>query len=702
MAEFLLELLSEEIPARMQEKACADLERLMSSALKGANLAFDSMESHVTPRRLVLVVDGLPAKQPDLSEERRGPRSDAPERAIEGFKSSLPAGAVIEERAEKKGTFLFAKIEQEGRPTGHILAELVPDIIRSFPWPKSMRSGTSDLRWVRPLLSILGLFDGQVVPVAIDGLESGNETRGHRFLSDGRVHVSNFADYCDKLCAAHVILDRAERRQTILERAQKLAADHGLELIVDDGLLDENAGLTEWPVPYLGQFDPAFLDVPEEVLITSMKVHQKFFSLRDPKTGGLAPNFICVANTDAIDGGELIIAGNERVLSARLSDARFFWEQDLKIPLKDRVPALGDIVFHEKLGTLAERVTRIEKLSVNLAEKFNNASVDHVRRAAHLMKADLTTGMVGEFPELQGLVGRRIAEAQDEHPDVARAIEEHYAPKGPNDRCPTDPVSVCVALAEKLDTLTGFFAIDEKPTGSKDPFALRRAALGVIRLIVENGLRLSLGDCIFISWERFGWGGRAHSISVSSSTIVPNRQKETALDLLAFFADRLKVQQREQGVRHDLIDAVFSLGGEDDLVRLLAREKALDAFLGTDDGATLLAGYKRAANILKIEGKKDKIADWGAVDPAVFEAAEERQLYEKLMVVEGEVTPALKAEDFEGAMRVLASLRAPIDAFFDHVTVNADDAKLRRNRLALLAQIRQAVDQVAIFSKIEG
>ncbi len=673
MAEFLLELLSEEIPARMQEKACADLERLMANALKGANLSFDKMESHVTPRRLVLVVDGLPAKQPDLSEERRGPRSDAPDRAIEGFKSSLPEGAMIEERAEKKGTFLFAKIEQEGRPTGHVLAELVPDIIRSFPWPKSMRSGTSDLRWVRPLLSILGLFDEQVVPIAIDGLESGNETRGHRFLSDGRFGVSGFVDYREKLRAAFVILDRADRRQIILERAQKLASAHGLELIVDDGLLGENAGLTEWPVPYLGRFDEAFLEVPEEVLMTSMKVHQKFFSLRDPKTGGLAPNFICVANTDAKDGGELIVAGNERVLSARLSDARFFWEQDLKIPLEDRVPALGDIVFHEKLGTVAERVTRIEKLSVNLAEKFNNASVDHVRRAARLMKADLTAGMVGEFPELQGLVGRRVAEAQGEHQDVARAIEEHYAPKGPNDRCPTDPVSVCVALAEKLDTLTGFFAIDEKPTGSKDPFALRRAALGVIRLIVENSLRLSLQTHLKISD-----------------------------DLLGFIADRLKVQQREQGVRHDLIDAVFSLGDEDDLVRLLAREKALDAFLGTDDGATLLAGYKRAANILKIEGKKDKTTDWGAVDPAGFEAAEERQLYEKLMAVEGEVTPALKAEDFEGAMRVLATLRAPIDAFFDHVTVNADDAKLRRNRLALLAQIRQAVDQVAIFSKIEG
>ncbi len=702
MSEFLLELFSEEIPARMQMKACADLEHAMAAALKDAGLAFDMMESHVTPRRLTLVVHGLPVSQPDSIEDRRGPRADAPERAIAGFKSTLPEGTVIAEQEEKKGIFLFARIERKGRATGDVLADIVPEIIRSFSWPKSMRSGTSDLRWVRPLLSILGLFDGQVVPIVLDGIEGGAQTRGHRFLSRGPVVVRDFADYGEKLRAAHVIYDRAERRRIILEQAQSLAAGHGLELIVDDGLLDENVGLTEWPVPYLGQFDPTFLDVPEEVLITSMKMHQKFFSLRDPKTGKLAPHFICVANTKAKDNGEMIVAGNERVLSARLSDARFFWEQDLKTPLEDRVDALGEIVFHEKLGTVAERVERIAELAGILADKVGKAPIEQVRRASLLAKADLTTGMIGEFPELQGLVGRRIAEAQGEQADVARALEEHYAPKGPNDACPHDPVSVCVALAEKLDTLTGFFAIDEKPTGSKDPFALRRAALGVIRLIVENGLRLSLADCISFSWDCFGWRGRTHAINRSGSIIVPNGRKETALDLLAFFADRLKVQQREQGVRHDLIDAVFSLGGEDDLVRLLARVAALSSFLETDDGANLLAGYKRAANILKIEGKKDKTADWGPVDPALLAADEERLLYEKLGVADDEAKKALEAEDFAAAMRALAGLRAPIDAFFDHVTVNVDAPGLRGNRLALLAQIRKAVDKVAVFSKIEG
>ncbi|GER07607.1 glycine--tRNA ligase beta subunit [Iodidimonas muriae] len=673
MSEFLLELFSEEIPARMQARAAGDLERLMADALKAANLQIVAMHSHVTPRRLVLVVEGLPETQPDMVEERRGPRADAPERAIAGFKGSLPEGAVIEDRVEKKGTFLFAKIEQKGRKTADVLADIVPDIIRNFPWPKSMRAGTSELRWVRPLLSILALLDGQVVPVTMENIKSGKETRGHRFLSQGTISVENFADYQSKLNAAHVLLDAQDRRKVIQDRAQALASQYGLELVEDAALLDENAGLTEWPVPYLGRFDAAFLSVPAEVLITSMKVHQKFFSLRDPKSGKLAPNFICVANTEASDDGAMIVAGNERVLSARLSDARFFWEQDLKRPLEDRVDALSDIIFHEKLGTLAERVGRIEALAVRLAQMAVKAPDDQVRRAAVLAKADLTTGMVGEFPELQGLVGRRIAEAQGEHADVARAIEEHYAPRGPEDRCPQDPVSICVALAEKLDTLTGFFAIDEKPTGSKDPFALRRAALGVIRLIVENGLRLKLGDYL-----------------------------DASNGLLEFFADRLKVQQREKGMRHDLIDAVFSLGGEDDLVRLLARVSALDAFLKSDDGANLLAGYKRAANILKIEGKKDKTADWGTVDPALFDGLDEKTLFEKLGAAGKEAAKALELEDFAAAMRALASLRAPIDAFFDDVTVNADDPELRRNRLALLAQIRTAVDQVADFSKIEG
>ncbi|GAK33198.1 glycine--tRNA ligase beta subunit [alpha proteobacterium Q-1] len=677
MSEFLLEVFSEEIPARMQAKAIADLERLMAESLKAADLAFSGMRRFVTPRRLVLVVDGLPAHQPDRTEERRGPRIDAPERAIAGFKASLPDGAVISERAEKKGTFLFAAIHQRGEKSVDVLAPLTEAIIRQFPWPKSMRSGTSESRWVRPLLSVLALFDGQIVPIEIDGIKAGRISKGHRFLSDGAFSVTDFADYRARLLDAHVVLDAAERRRIILDRARALAADHHLELIEDSDLLDENAGLTEWPVPYLGRFDPGFLDVPAEVLITSMKVHQKFFSLSDPKSGALAPCFICVANTKAVDGGATIIAGNERVLSARLSDARFFWQQDLKIPLEDRVAALDAIIFHEKLGTLAERVARIEDLAATLAAfvEKDGQGVDEafLRRAARLCKADLTTGMVGEFPELQGLVGCRIAKAQNEPDALCRALQDHYAPKGPDDRCPDEGLSVCLALAEKLDTLIGFFAIDEKPTGSKDPFALRRAALGVIRLILENDLRIPL-----------------------------LRLSGFNADLLAFFADRLKVQQRAVGVRHDLIDAVFSLGGEDDLLRLLARVAALSRFIESDDGANLLAGTKRAANILKIEAKKDQGTDWGAVQPALLKDAAEKTLYEKLGAAKTEAARALEVEDFAAAMRALAELRAPIDAFFDQVTVNADDADLRRNRLALLAHIRAAVHQVADFSKIEG
>jgi len=773
MAEFLLELFSEEIPARMQAKAEADLARLLKKALGEAGLTVERIDTYSTPRRLVAHIPDLPARTPDIAEDRRGPRADAPEKAVEGFKRSLPAGAAIEERDEKKGRFLYARIEQPGRPAGAVLADILPGVIRGFPWPKTMRWGAGELRWVRPLQSILCLLDGEVVPVELDGITSGDTTRGHRFLAPDPVAGSGFADYKDKLKKAKVILDPEARRGRILEKAKKLASDAGLDLIDDEAMIAENAGLTEWPYPLLGRFDPAFLDVPEEALVSAMRNHQKYLTLRDPQTGRLAPAFICVANTEADDGGAAITAGNERVLSARLSDARFFWDQDRKTPLDDRLPALADIVFHEKLGALAERVDRIETLAAHIARMVDfshlgggashpsrrasgppqdevgvsgdidphpearspegaagashpsrrasgppqdevgvsgdidphpearspegaaskdegpDALVAKVRRAAKLAKADLTTEMVGEFPELQGIAGRYIALERGEDEAVANAIAEHYAPRGPDDACPRDPVSFCIALAEKLDTLVGFFAIDEKPTGSKDPYALRRAALGVIRLIVENELRVKLSE-----------------IFPGAAQLYRNQKKQLKLeppDVLAFFIDRLKVQQREKGVRHDLIDAVFSLGGEDDLVRLLARVAALQDFVATGDGANLLAGYKRATNILKIEEKKDKTSYADAdPDPALFAEAAERVLHEKLGAATGEATAALEVEDFADAMRALSTLRAPIDAFFDHVTVNADDPALRKNRLALLARIRAAADTVADFSKIEG
>ena len=705
MAELLLELLSEEIPARMQPRARQDVQRLMAAALKDAGLEFSSMAAYATPRRLTLAVTGLPEAQPDISEERRGPRADAPDKAVAGFLRSVGLTRdQLEEREEKKGTFLYAKVEKKGRATAEVLAEAVPEIIRAFPWPKSQRWGAGSLRWVRPLQSALCLLDGAVVSFEVDGLAAGKETRGHRFLASEPFAVKDFEDYKAKLLKHKVVLDQMDRREAIHEEARGLAERHRLELIDDPTLLDEVTGLVEWPVALLGGFDEAFLELPPEVLTTAMRSHQKYFALRDPKTGALAPNFITIANITACDGGTAIAAGNERVLTARLSDAKFFWDQDLKTKLEDRLPALADIVFHEKLGTVAERVARIEKLAVHIAEEYiwppssslprkRESSVeagldarlrghdggapdrddflDQVRRAAKLSKADLVTEMVGEFPELQGLMGSYYATAQGEAPEVAQAIREHYAPKGPDDACPTAPVSVVLALAEKLDTLVGFFAIDERPTGSKDPFALRRAALGVIRLVVENGLRVSLG-------------------------------KLADEALLAFFADRLKVQQREKGVPHDLIDAVFSLGGEDDLVRLLARVAALQVFLKTEDGANLLTGYRRAANIVRIEEKSDGRSYDGAVDAKLLGAPEEKVLYERLGAARGEMEAAVAVEDFAGAMAALALLRAPVDSFFDAVTVNAPDAALRENRLNLLSEIRTVMHTVADFSKIEG
>ena len=689
MSELLLELQSDEIPARMQARAAEDLARLLGEGLKAQGLTSDSVETFVTPRRLAVAVSGLPTAQPDIEEERRGPRVDAPAQAIEGFlKSTGLSREQLEERAEGKGTFLFAKISRKGRPTVDVLPEIITGAIRNFPWPKSMRwgepsSSTDSLRWVRPLQSILCLFDGQVVPLEVEGVRSGNITRGHRFMGPSPFPVNNAEEYRTKLRVSRVIIDLAERQRIIDAAARKLAEAAGVELVEDPGLLAENAGLTEWPVPLMGQFDQSFLEVPPEVIQLTMRANQKYFALREPQTGKLANRFICVANVEAADGGKAIVAGNERVLAARLSDAKFFYETDLKARLEDRLPKLGEIVFHEKLGTLAAKVERVAKLARMLAASIPGCDADLAERAARLAKADLVTGMVGEFPELQGVMGGYYAEAQGEPVAVAQAIREHYSPVGPNDTCPTAPVSIAVALADKIDTLAGFFAINEKPTGSKDPYALRRAALGVIRLILENSLRLSLGNVLMQAVALQSAGGAADG-------------------LVDFFADRLKVQQREAGVRHDLIDAVFSLGGEDDLVRLLARVSALAGLLESEDGANLLAGYRRAANILRIEEKKDGRRFDGAVDAALFAQAEETDLHKALASVRGEVDGFIKAEDFSGAMSAMARLRPLVDSFFDNVTVNADDPAVRSNRLNLLSELRAAVHTVADFSRIEG
>ncbi|MFC3053064.1 glycine--tRNA ligase subunit beta [Kordiimonas pumila] len=690
MADLLIELFSEEIPARMQAKAADDLKKLVTDGLQAAGLTFDTAEAFATPRRLALNVTGLPVQTPDISEERRGPSTSAPEKALEGFMRG--AGVTrdqLEEREEKKGTFFYAKIEKPGESTQSLVFRLLCRVLWDFPWPKSQRWGNSNFKWVRPLHSVLAIFDGQIVNGAISSelgdpftIAIGNQTFGHRFMAPEWLSVTDFADYQAKLLAHKVVLDPADRMATIEAACKSLAAEKGLEWVEDRGLLAEVAGLVEWPVPLIGGFDPAFMAVPEEVLILTMKKDQKYFVTRDPKTGKLAPYFITVSNIIPSDGGKAVAAGNERVLTARLSDAKFFYDQDLKGKLEDNLPQLKDIVFHEKLGTVAERVECIKKLAAYLAP-FCGADAAEAERAAELAKADLVSGMVGEFPELQGVMGRYYAKAQGESDAVANAIRDHYAPAGPNDDCPIAPVSIAVALAEKLDTLVGFFGIDEKPTGSKDPFALRRAALGVIRLITENNVRVSLRHL-------FTEAMKCYQIPLAN----------VSDDLAVFFADRLKVQQRDKGVRHDLIDAVFAQG-DDDLVRVLARVSALTNFLGSDDGVNLLAGYKRAANILKAEEKKDSAVD-SAVNISALEMAEEKALYAALTAARADAEKALAAEDFEKAMAALSTLRAPIDAFFENIIVNADAPDVRQNRLALLSEIRAAVNTVADFGLIEG
>lgn len=699
MSELLLELFSEEIPARMQKRASEDLLRLVTAALKDQGLTFENTKCFATPRRLSLVLDGLPQTSPDVREERRGPKVGAPEKALQGFMRS--AGLDSLDKAEiisdaKKGDFYLAIIEQKGRPTADILAEIIPDIVRKFPWPKSMRWGSGTLRWVRPLQSILCILNGKVVPFEIEGLSSGNITYGHRFMAPQSFKVKNFADYHQKLGDAKVVLSSDERVAIISEQAQALAETHKLSVVEDQDLLMETAGLVEWPCVLIGSFEKDFLDVPPEVLSTSMKSHQKCFSLTT-KDQKLTNKFLLVSNLVADDGGAKIIKGNERVIKARLSDAKFFWDNDKARPLESFLPKLELVTFHQKLGTQAERVARIEKLAIKIAQHiWDDTPIDLIKDAARLCKADLVSETVYEFPELQGLAGRYIALAQGHDEAVANACAAHYKPQGPSDAVPTEPVSIAVALADKIDMLVGFWKIDEKPTGSKDPYALRRAALGVIRIVLENKLRVKL-------IEHF-----EESSNMFVSTGVGMRKTEfgfinqKSLWLLSFFADRLKVYLRDQGARHDLIDAVFALGDQDDLLMIVKRVTALGAFLDTDDGANLLAGVKRAANILRIEEKKEKAAYDGTVKKTLLNLPEETALFDAIQSARADVHDAVLKEDFEAAMAVLARLRVPVDAFFEHVIVNDEDAKIRMNRLNLLADIRNTTLQVADFSKIEG
>lgn len=690
MAELLIELFSEEIPARMQDQAREDLARLVGDGLKAADLPASAIRTYATPRRLVLVADGVAQRQPDRVVERRGPRVDAPDAARQGFLASLgEASYRLEERDEgKKGRVVYALIEQPGAAAASVVRTIVEDALERFPWPKSMRWGDGQVRWVRPLKSIICLLDGEVVEVRFGEVVAGRTTRGHRFMAPEPFEVSGFADYAARLIDAFVIFDQDVRGAAIEERAHALAADKGLTVAPDPGLFRELRGLVEWPVPLMGRIGADFMELPPEVLVTSMRQHQKFLATRTAE-GALADRFITVANRETADGGIQVTTGNERVLRARLFDARFFWAQDRKVRLESRLPALGKMVFHAELGTLEAKVQRMVALVGTLATYVPGARVADAERAALLAKCDLVTGMVGEFPELQGLMGAYYARHQGEDEAVIAAIGEHYSPKGPDDACPAAPASVLVALADRLDTLAGFFAVDIKPTGSKDPFALRRAALGVIRLILENRLRLPLATAIDAALAGYG---------TQLPTTPPGAVRR---DLLGFIADRLEVQQRAAGTRHDLIKAVLAAGGGDDLVRVLARVAALQAFLQTDDGANLLAAYRRAANIVRIEEKKDKAVYAGSPDPALLVDPAEKELAMALLGADGAIGTALRQEDDQAAMVALAGLRGPLDRFFDQVLVNVDDPAIRRNRLLLLSTIRAALGAVADFGMVE-
>ena len=699
MPDLLLELFSEEIPARMLAKAADDLRRMVTDKLVAEGLVYEGAKAFATPRRLALTVHGIPARQSDLKEERRGPRVGGADAAIQGFLKATGLARIEDAKIQtdpKKGDFYIALIEKPGRATLDVLAEILPVIIRTFPWPKSMRWGersakSGSLSWVRPLHSIIATFgpeteEPDVVKFSVDGIEAGQTTFGHRFMAPAAISVRRFEDYEAKLKAAKVVLDPQARKDIILADAKQLAFAQGFELVEDQVLLDEVAGLVEWPVALMGSFDEEYLTIPGEVIRATIRNNQKCFVVSDPKTGKLTNKFILTANIEATDGGKTIIGGNECVIRARLSDAKFFYEADLKTKLEARLPKFDQIVFHEKLGTQAERIKRSERLAAEIAPLVG-ADVEKAKRAAHLAKADLLTEVVGEFPELQGLMGKYYALAQGEDASVAAASEEHYKPQGPADRVPTDLVSVAVALADKLDTLVGFWAIDEKPTGSKDPYALRRAALGVIRLIVENTLRLPILNVVKSAMIGLPAKGDAQKL--------PG-------DLLSFFADRLKVQLREQGARHDLVDAVFSLGGQDDLLLVVCRVEALGKFLDTDDGKNLLAGTKRASNILSIEEKKDKRTFDGAPDAGLYNLPEEKALASAIDQVKSEAGAAVAKEDFATAMSAMAKLRPAVDAFFDKVKVNDDEPRVRENRLKLLNEIRAATRAVADFSKIEG
>jgi glycyl-tRNA synthetase beta chain len=742
MAELLIELFSEEIPARLQARAADDLRRLVVDGLKARGLQTGEARAYATPRRLTLVIDDVPAQSPPVSDERKGPRVGAPENAVHGFLkaaglASLDQAEVVKD--EKKGDYYLARIEKPGRPAPEIIAEVLRETIIGFPWPKSMRfnrplDDTSELRWIRPLHSIVCLLGGEVVPFEIAGIKSGNTTSGHRFLGGARFEVKDFADYEKRLSQHKVILDAGERAKLIETQAHEIAKDAKLALVEDQVLLTENAGLNELPTVLMGSFDPAFLEVPAECLMSSMRTHQKVFSLREPRSKKLAAKFLLVSNQKAKDNGKAIIAGNEKVIAARLSDAKFFWEQDLKRPLDEMASALSDITFHEKLGTQKERVERIAELAYQIAGAVD-ATPEDARRAGQLCKADLVSGMVGEFPELQGLMGRYYAEAAGTKPEIARALELHYKPKGPTDTVPREDegnaVAIAVAIADKLDTLVGFWAIGEKPTGSGDPYQLRRAALGIIRILLENDLRLPLALYIAEAYilhysreNRMGAAGLREEIDGSLRDNGLSRDSVYELfsngkdrlrnaaglvrfapivdDLMGFFAERLKVHLREKGIRHDLIDAVFALGGQDDVALMVKRVEALSGLLQTEDGANLLAGVKRAQNILTIEEKKDNTSYDGNYELKLLEAKEEVALAAAIEGVKQDTAAAIHVENFAGAMRALAELRAPVDAFFDNVTVNADDAALRRNRLYLLSQIRAATMNVADFNRIAG
>src|SRR5262245_41844359 len=707
MPDLLIELLSEEIPARMQARAADDLKKLVTDKLIAAGLLYEGAKAFVTPRRLALAVAGVPARQPDVKEEKKGPRVGAPAGAIQGFLKAAGLASIDQakvERDPKKGDFYVAVIEKKGRPAIEVIAEIVPEVVKSFPWPKSMRWGEASakpgaLNWVRPLQSIVATFgpeteEPEIVPFAVDGIAAGNTTRGHRFLAPKPFKVRRLDDYAQKLTKAKVVLDPEQRKEMILTDAKTLAFAQGFELVEDTGLLAEVAGLVEWPVVLMGAFDQSFLSIPDEVIRATIRNNQKCFVLRDPNTTKLVNKFILVANTEAADGGKAIVAGNERVIRARLSDAKFFYETDLKTRLEDRLPKFEHIVFHEKLGTQAQRIARIEALAGHIAQMVD-ADIARTERAARLCKADLLTEVVGEFPELQGLMGRYYAEAQGEDEAVAHACEDHYRPKGPDDLVPDDKVSVAVALADKIDMLVGFWFEGEKPTGSKDPFALRRAALGVIRIALSNKIEL-------VPRSLFELHIKQIPVTLSDVQI-----SEAGDSFRSFFEERLKIQLREDGARHDLVDAVLHLRGrEAGIVSIVRRVEALGKFLDSEDGKNLLTGAKRGANILRIEEKKDARSYSAQPDPSLYRQDEEWALAKAIDVAKEEAAAAVAKEDFAAAMRAMAKLRPHVDAFFDKVTVNvaegADKEKLRENRLKLLNEIREATRTVADFSRIEG